>query len=139
MVFIVDDGADYRFLLQQVFSRFLPQHPVRFFADGDELRRHVLAGGEHPRVIVLDFDMPILNGHQTLQFLKQEPSWEQIPVVMMTNSVSGDAVDACYQAGASSFLTKAVDLPQMQQDLGLICQYWLIMNRLPNQKPAIPN
>lgn len=132
MVFIVDDGADYRLLLQQVFNRFLPQYPVRFFSDGDWLRQHVLTQGERPQVIVLDLDMPVLNGHQTLHFLKQEPTWQQVPVVIMTNSMVGDDIDACYQAGANSFLMKPSGLEQMQQDMSLLCQYWLTMNRLPD-------
>lgn len=136
MVFIVDDGADYRFLLQQVFGRFLPQYPVRFFADGDDLRRHVLTGGERPRVILLDLDMPILNGQQTLRFLKQQPVWNRIPVVIMTSSADAGDMETCYEAGASSLLIKPSDFEQMRQNLGLICQYWLTMNRLPDRQPV---
>lgn len=139
MVFIIDDEADYRFLLQQVFSRFLPQYPVRFFAGGDVLRQHVLAQGERPRVVLLDLHMPVLNGRQTLHFLKRESNWEQVPVVMMTNALSDDDLNACYQTGASSFLLKPSGLEQMQQEMGLICQYWLTMNQLPNGKPAVTN
>lgn len=134
MVYIVDDGADYRFLLQQVFKRFLPDHPVRFFSDGDELRQHVLEAGERPRVILLDLDMPVLNGHQTLQFLKQEPVWDRIPVVIMTNSLAGGDIDACYRAGANSFLLKSSGFEQMQQDMTLICQYWLVLNQVAEPK-----
>lgn len=134
MVYIVDDGGDYRFLLDQVFKRFLPEIAVRFFADGDDLRQHVLAQGEPPRVVLLDLDMPVLNGRQTLQFLKQQPTWNRIPVVIMTNSLSGDDIDACYDLGVNSFLMKPSGLEQMQQDMRAICRYWLTMNQLPEPK-----
>ena len=137
MVYIVDDGVDYRFLLDQVFKRFLPKISVRFFADGDELRQHVLAQGDSPRVILLDLDMPVLNGRQTLQFLKQQSAWKHIPVIIMTNSVSGDDMTACYDLGVNSFLMKPAGLEQMQQDMQLICQYWLATNQLPGLKPVL--
>lgn len=130
MLYVVDDAADYRFLLEQVFKKFLPQYSVRFFADGDNLRQYVLAQGEPAQVILLDLDMPILNGYQTLRFLKRQPGWSQIPVVIMTSSMASADIGACYEAGASSFLTKPTGLDQMRQHLTTIGQYWVTMNQI---------
>lgn len=131
MVYIVDDATDYRFLLGQVFSRFLPQYTPRFFADGDELRRHVLAQGERPQVVLLDLDMPILNGYDTLSFLREQPAWRYVPVVVMTNSTAGHDRLTCYEAGASSFMPKPSGLDEIRQTMETICAYWLTLNQLP--------
>lgn len=129
MVFIVDDGPDYRLLLRQVFNRFLPDYAVRFFAGGNELRQHIAAGGGRPRVILLDVNMPILNGFQRLAFIKQQPVWNQIPVVIMTSPVNNRAVVTCYKLGAGAFVPKPTDVYQMQRCLETVCRFWLDLNQ----------
>lgn len=131
MVYIVDDTADYRFLVGQVFNRFLPQYPTRFFTDGDELRRHVLAQGDRPQVVLLDLDMPILNGYDTLAFLRGQAAWRHVPVVVMTSSAVGDERLTCYEAGASSFMLKPTGLDAMKKTMETVCAYWLLYNQLP--------
>ena len=137
MVYIVDDAADYRFLVQQVFKLFLRQHPLRLFADGLELiqsieGRNDASGVEVPKLILLDVDMPKLSGTQTLERLQQYPGWSAIPVVMMSNRADDSFVSACYQRGACSFLLKPMDLEQMKQVMTLLCHYWLDLNQFPN-------
>lgn len=71
-VYVVDDATDYRFLVQQVFSRFLPQYTVSLFAGGDVLLHHLQTSSERPALILLDLHMPGLSGLQTLTRLKQD-------------------------------------------------------------------
>lgn len=130
MIYIVDDGADYSYLLEQVFNRFLSQYPVRFFANGDVLHQHLLTSLELPRLILLDLDMPVLNGQQTLTILKAHTQWKRIPTVMMTSSSSGIEIGQCYDACANSFLIKPIGFEQLKQSMETICQYWLEMNQL---------
>ena len=137
MVYVVDDAVDYRFLVQQVFKLFLPQYPLRLFADGMELiqsieERNDWSGAELPKLILLDVDMPKLSGTQTLERLKQYPVWQSIPVVMVSNRADDSFVCACYQQGACSFLLKPMDLVQMKTVMSLLCQYWLDLNQLPS-------
>lgn len=132
MLYIVDDNNDYRFLLGRVFNRFLPQYAPRFFADGDELRQLVLAGGERPQVVLLDLDMPILNGYDTLLFLRGQPDWRYVPVVVMTSSTAGDEKTTCYKAGATSFMPKPNGLDDMKRVMETVCTYWLTYNQAPN-------
>ncbi|MCK8493912.1 MULTISPECIES: response regulator [Spirosoma] len=134
-VFIVDDEADYRFLTGQVFTRFLPQYPVRFFTSGSELQQHILTEPpEQPALIILDLHMPVLNGHQTLRYLKQHPQWRHIPVVMMSNTVDQAEIASCYEAGVNSFLGKPDGLTQFQTLYESVCTYWLVLNKLPKNK-----
>ncbi|QJW89647.1 response regulator [Spirosoma taeanense] len=129
MVYIVDDGEDYQYLLQQVFSRYLSRYSVRFFTDGEQLHQHLLTGKELPQLILLDLDMPILDGFQTLRLLKQHTHWKRIPTVIMSNSLSSENIQACYDAFANSFLVKASDFEQLKQQIEAICQYWLELNQ----------
>lgn len=70
-VYVVDDGADYRFLVQQAFSRFLPQYTLALFAGGNALLQHLQTNSVRPSLILLDLHMPGMSGLQTLMRLKQ--------------------------------------------------------------------
>ncbi len=126
---IVDDAADYRFLLQQVFSRFLPAYPVHFFASGQALLDELPHMAKKPDLILLDRHMPNMDGHQVLVYLKQHPDYQKIPVVMMSADASYVEIDDCYKAGANSFLLKTIDFNLLKQTMSAVCQYWLELNQ----------
>ncbi|MEZ0606946.1 response regulator [Fibrella sp. WM1] len=133
MIYVVDDAADYLFLVQQVFKLFLPQYAVRFFADGLDLMQHIDQTDDPilPSVIVLDVDMPKLDGLQTLERLKQLPGWKVVPVVMISNRTDEQFVVACYKRGASSCLVKPLNINELRRNMELLGQYWVDLNRLP--------
>lgn len=138
MIYLVDDAVDFRFLIQQVFNLFLPQYPVRFFTDGADLMQHIEAfpaegGDAKPKLIVLDVDMPLLNGIETLERLKQRPDWQTIPVVMMTNRDAHEYMQDCYELGANAFLLKPLDLNTLKGLMTLLCQFWIELNQLPKR------
>lgn len=141
LLYIVDDGQDYRFLVEQTFKRFIPQYNVQFFASGDELVAHIThemamlepnSGSLRPDLILLDMHMPGQNGLQTLTELRRHSVWRSVPVVMKSNASSQSERDACYEAGANSFLIKPVGMEQLREMLATICHYWLRMNQLPS-------
>lgn len=132
-VYIVDDEPDYRFLVQQVFTRFLPHYSVSLFPGGEALLNHIRTTTSRPDLILLDLHMPGLSGQQTLLQLKQEDLPKSIPVVMVTSSSSAQDIQSCYEAGANSCLAKPIGFDSLRQRLTLICDYWIHANRpVPN-------
>ena len=156
-VYVVDDATDYRFLVQQVFSRFLPQYTVTLFAGGDALLQHLQTSSARPSLILLDLHMPGMSGLQTLTRLKQDrlendqhrppPGYpgpadrppsdshitsipvRSIPVVVVTSSSSAQEIQACYEAGANSCLAKSMGLQPLRESMTLVCNYWMDTNR----------
>lgn len=128
-VYVVDDAADYRYLVEEVFTLYLPQFAVSLFDGGHELLNQLRTNPERPGLILLDLHMPDLSGAQTLQHLKQQPDLKQIPVVVVTSSSSAQEVQACYEAGANACLAKPLGLEAMRQQLQQVCQYWLLTNQ----------
>ena len=63
---VVDDAADYRLILQQVFNRFFPTYSLSLFADGNGFLETLSRLNQLPDLVVLDRHMPGLDGHQTL-------------------------------------------------------------------------
>lgn len=141
-LYIVDDSADHRFLVENIFAKFLPDYPVKIFSGGEELYNHLILQssddymGTLPGLIVLDLRMPIFNGYELLKLLRQTPDnghtqWKTLPIVMMTSEGSPKEVMLCYQAGANSFIKKPIEFQELRSTLETICHYWLDFNRLP--------
>lgn len=141
MIYIVDDTADYRFLVEQVFKRFLPQYPLRLFANGLELVQFIEQGSDsslaalsepdfvpnlsRPGLIVLDVDMPKLDGFQTLEHVKKNPLWQSIPVVMMSSRLEREFSEAALRGGAISYILKPMGLAELQNEMMQLCRQWL--------------
>jgi CheY-like chemotaxis protein len=141
-LYIVDDSADHRFMVKNIFTNFLPQYPVRFFDSAEELYHYLILqsspdyAGNHPGLIILDMKMPAINGYHLLKLIRQTPdnewtSWKRLPIVMMSSEAIAADISLCYEAGANSFLTKPVTLDEMRAILETTCSYWLENNCLP--------
>ncbi|GAB3047262.1 response regulator [Spirosoma pulveris] len=131
LVCVVDDQADFRFLLQQIFQRYCPAYPVRFFDSGYALLDELPQLSPKPSLILLDRHMPVLDGHQTLLALKGHSAHKKIPVIMMSAEASAFEINDCYEAGVNSFLMKKLDLHAMKAMIEAVCHYWLEISQQP--------
>lgn len=125
---IVDDAADYRFMLQQLFKRYLPAYSVTFFEDAKGLLDELGRLNRLPNLIILDQQMPGLDGYQTLLQLKEHPVYKIIPVVIMSADASASEIRACYEAGVNSFQIKPTSFDSLKEQMALTCQNWLRVN-----------
>jgi CheY-like chemotaxis protein len=112
-IILVDDDPDIRMLARMVFE--LDGHEVAAAANGlaglDVLRQAVDAGGRP--VVVLDVQMPDIDGWEVLDHIRAEPRMREVPVVMCT--VRAGAADRArgYKAGADAYEAKPFDLDQL--------------------------
>lgn len=91
------------------------------------------AGKPKPDLILLDINMPRMNGRELLQKLKADPLLAGIPVVMLTTSdVERDVVES-YRLGASGYITKPVDIEQFINAIQQVESYWFTLTRLPKK------
>lgn len=131
LICVVDDQADFRFLLQHLFYNYLPVYPVYFFDSGYALLDELIDMSPKPSLILLDRHMPHFNGHQTLLALKGNAAYKKIPVVMMSADASALEINGCYETGVNSFLLKKVDFQSMKEMIESVCRYWLETNQEP--------
>lgn len=131
LICVVDDQADFRLILQQLFKQIIPAYPVRFFASGQALLEALSHLHSPPGLILLDRHMPHLNGYQALVELKAHTAYKKIPVVMMSADASTAEMNECYEAGANSFLVKQLDFPVLNAMIQGICRYWVKLNQEP--------
>ncbi|GAB3796717.1 response regulator [Spirosoma humi] len=132
VICVVDDQADFRFIVQKLFSLSFPQYPVILFEHGQALLNALPQLEQLPSLILMDRHMPVMDGYQTLLQLKQNPAYQLIPVVMMSAEANSDEIRDCYRAGANSFIRKQVEFKNQLDMITQMGQYWLQTN-LPSE------
>ena len=85
----------------------------------------------HPDLILLDLNMPRMDGRKLLEALKQDAKLRDIPVVVLTTSEVERDVVSSYQLGAAGYITKPVDITQFMDAIRQVADYWITLVRLP--------
>lgn len=124
-VLLVDDDRN-----TALFVRFALKHincapALHYVADAMEAMRYVKGEGRFanrdlhpfPDLILLDLRMPLLDGFELLQWLRSQPAFRLIPVVILTGSLYKPDADRALQMGASGFLVKSGELQDFEQCL----------------------
>jgi two-component system response regulator len=87
-----------------------------------------------PKVILLDIQMPKINGIQVLQKIKEDPRTRAFPVVMLTSSKESPDIQKCYDLGANSYIVKPVNFEGFAAAIKNLGLYWLLLNQPPENK-----
>ena len=135
-IYLVDDNADYRHLARRIFTEFLPEYKLQVFERGQALYQHLMLvsantyKGGMPGLILLDLQMPGIDGLNLLKLIRQRLNtknipWKTLPVIILTNDTSNDQIVNCYNAGATSVITKPFDFMEQAEMFEVICRYWL--------------
>jgi len=94
-------------------------------------RRPPYAGAELPDLILLDLNLPKMNGREVLRQIKLEPSLRTIPVVVLTSSDAEQDVVKSYELGANCYVTKPVGLEAFQAIVRSVEGFWFTVVKLP--------
>lgn len=89
------------------------------------------ANAPRPDLILLDLNMPRMNGCEFLAVIKANEHFKSIPVVVLTTSDVEKDVVSSYQLGATSYITKPIDMPQFIKAVQQLGEYWFSLVRLP--------
>jgi CheY-like chemotaxis protein len=81
---------------------------------------------ELPCMILLDINMPKMNGHECLRQLKSHPAFKNIPVVMLTSSLEQQDVNQSFDLGISGYILKPVEYDQFIDAIQVLSSYWTI-------------
>jgi CheY-like chemotaxis protein len=133
-----DEPADAH-LVKAAFAENKIPADLHHVVDGREalefLRRQGLrfAAAPRPDLILLDLNMPRINGRECLAALKQDEALRAIPVVILTTSDVERDIVASYHLGAAGYITKSVDMLQFMAAIGDLGTYWIDLVRLPHQ------
>jgi two-component system response regulator len=135
-ILYAEDDQDDWLLMQMAHRDSGTPNPIVYLNDGREVIEYLegigdRAGAPRPGLILLDLNMPGLDGLATLQWLKANPTFSQIPVIILTTSNSQTDIAAAYASGANTYIVKPRTSIGLIEVLTAIDAYWFGTAALP--------
>jgi CheY-like chemotaxis protein len=133
-ILLVEDNTVDIDLTLRAFARRKLANPVLVARDGEEALAWIPrweAGETKPAVILLDLNMPRIDGLTVLKALKSRPEYRNIPIVILTTSKEDRDISKAYVLGANSYIVKPVDFDNFMSVAQQIELYWCVYNELP--------
>jgi chemotaxis family two-component system response regulator Rcp1 len=135
-ILLVEDNEDDSVIIQEVFADMKLATIVHTVRDGEEAMAYLQHKGKYkgvrlPDIVLLDINMPKMNGHEVLERIKKEPRLHSLPVIMLTMSQREEDVFRAYENGACSFIHKSVGLDQFKERFKQFEHYWTCVSRVP--------
>jgi CheY-like chemotaxis protein len=115
-----EDGLDDQYLIKHALGQVAAAPKVRFVEDGQQLLDAV--GQSRPDLVVLDLNMPILDGLQTLRRLRDEPALQDLPVVVFSTAREERAVAECRRLGVLDYVQKPFHYADFTRAVAGICE-----------------
>ena len=88
-------------------------------------QRGRFSGSARPDIVVLDLNIPLINGHEVLNAIKSNSRLRSIPVIIFSASTNDKDIEKAYEFGASAYLVKPTDLAEMEATLFSFVDFWI--------------
>lgn len=123
-ILVVEDNPEDTEAIERALRQTHPELHTEFTSRGDGLADLLLERDELPGLVLLDLNMPGAGGHAVLAALRARPELRGVTVVVFTSSTAPAEVDACYAAGADSYVYKPVNFALFRTVLKGAVDYW---------------
>jgi two-component system response regulator len=139
VLLIEDNITDAELTIRELKKHNMTNNLVHL-KNGEEALEFIFATGKYaetrnvqypPKVILLDIQMPKVNGIEVLQRIKADPLTRTTPVVILTSSKENPDIQKCYGLGANSYIVKPVNFEGFAQAIKNLGFYWLLLNQPP--------
>lgn len=141
ILLVEDNPQDYEATVR-AFRKSGLANPIERCADGDDALDYLFRRGGYqdpaksprPSLILLDLNLPGTDGREVLSEVKASPELKRIPVIVLTTSTDPRDIEACYAAGANSYVQKPVGLDGFVQAIQRLKDYWFEIAVLPKEE-----
>lgn len=138
-ILLVEDNEGDIFLVTEALEEGKIVNKISVARDGKEALDFLNKTGkfeneELPDLILLDVNLPKKNGHEVLEYIKEQDSLKQIPVIMLTTSSSEKDILMSYKNHANCFITKPVDVDNFLKVIYSIENFWINIITLPTKR-----
>jgi len=138
-ILVTDDDEDDQLLIKEALQDGLIRNPVSFFANGKQLLDYLNQQQGHDAnfqgsayLILLDLNMPVMDGRETLTHLKNSSEYRKIPVIVLTTSRQEEDIMSSYDSGVNSYISKPVTFEGLVEVMKTVQRYWLQLVEFPN-------
>ena len=140
-ILMADDDEDDRLMAKEALEEARLANTINFVEDGQELLDYLYRVGAYtdpddaprPGLILLDLNMPRMDGREALKLIKADPDLRLIPVVVLTTSKAEEDIYRTYDLGVSSFITKPVSFEGLVDIMKTLAVYWFTIVQLPKR------
>lgn len=140
-ILLVEDSDDDVFLMKRACAVSGVPHSVQIVRDGQAAVDYLSGCQKYedrdlfplPNLIFLDVHLPLCGGHEVLEWLRTQPVFNDLPVIMLTSSDQPSDIERAYSLGVTSYMLKNANPAEFIQGIRTILQYWLQLNKLPMQ------
>ncbi|MEX2485855.1 MAG: response regulator [Brumimicrobium sp.] len=134
-ILLVEDNEGDVLLTKEAFEESGFKNNLAIVNDGQEAINYLerispFLEVDLPDIILLDINLPKLNGHEVLKYIKTNNNYKHIPVIMLTTSSSDVDVSACYANYANCYITKPTDVTDFFNVINELNRFWLKTARL---------
>ena len=137
-VLLVEDDPGDVMMTREAFQDYKLQNQLHVVSDGAEAMEFLRQEGEYagrprPDLVLLDLNLPRMDGRQVLEAIKSDPDLASIPVVVLTTSENEDDVLRSYSLHANAYVTKPVDFARFIEVIRQIDDFFVTVVRLPRR------
>ncbi len=133
-IFLIEDNEDHALLIKKCVED--QETMTTHFQDGLEALKMCEKTEDKPDLILLDLQLPGINGFEVLAQLKQLRLLDRVPVVMLTTSRRREEIEKAYQLGAAGFVVKSEDFDTLMNKLKHVKDYWFHTVEAPVVPPT---
>lgn len=139
VLLVEDNPSDAELTIRELKKHHLANNLFHAI-DGEEALAFIFATGKFegerdithpPKLVLLDIQMPKINGIQVLEKIKSDERTKNTPVVMLTSSKEDPDIQKCYKLGANSYIVKPVNFESFADAIKNLGFYWLLLNQPP--------
>ncbi|MEA2123661.1 MAG: hypothetical protein QOI80_443 [Solirubrobacteraceae bacterium] len=138
-ILLADDDEDDRLMTRNALREARLSNDLRTVADGVELLDYLKRRGQYanrgeaprPGLILLDLNMPRMDGREALAAIKADPELRSIPVIVLTTSTAEEDIVRTYDLGVNTFITKPVTFLGLVEVMRVVSRHWLEIVELP--------
>ncbi|HLV76575.1 MAG TPA: response regulator [Marinobacter sp.] len=126
-ILIAEDDPDDQVMLQEAFEESCPACVLSFVSDGVELMARLQqpdVSARVPDLLLLDLNMPLKDGRQALQEIRNLPGLHQLPVVILTTSKNDEDRAFCLARGANDYLVKPASYTELINIVQSLATWW---------------
>ena len=139
IILMADDDADDRLLTREALAESRVLNELQTVEDGAALLAYLRGEGDYadrdrypmPGLVLLDLNMPRMDGREALAELKSDAGLRRIPVVILTTSKAEEDMLRGYDLGAASYITKPVTFDSLVALMSTLGKYWVEFVELP--------
>lgn len=141
-IHMCDDDPDDQLLVSDALEEARLSNPIDFTSNGKELLQYLKREGDYadlidqslPGLILLDLNMPVMDGREVLKQLKHHEKFGSIPVIVLTTSKAEEDIARSYNMGVNSFIIKPVAFESLVEMVATVTNYWFNLVSLPPEE-----